>query len=54
MATQGVLGEATLKEFEQGLRGQMVAPGDRDYDEVRALYAAAVGRPVGGGREAPG
>jgi 23S rRNA pseudouridine2605 synthase len=23
-------------------------------DEVRALYAAAVGRPVGGGREAPG
>ena len=41
MATQGVLGEATLKEFEQGLRGQMVAPGDRDYDEVRALWNGA-------------
>ena len=34
-----------------------LAPGDwrpLRADEVRALYAAAVGRPVGGGREAPG
>jgi 23S rRNA pseudouridine2605 synthase len=34
-----------------------LAPGDwrpLRPDEVRALYAAAVGRPVGGGREAPG
>ena len=38
MATQGVLGEATLKEFEEGLRGGMVAPGDHDYDAVRALW----------------
>jgi 23S rRNA pseudouridine2605 synthase len=34
-----------------------LAPGEwrpLDAGEVRALYAAAVGRPVGGGREAPG
>ncbi len=27
MATQGVLGAATLKEFEDGLTGELVQPG---------------------------
>ena len=31
-----VLGEATLGELEQGLRGQLVRPGDDGYDEARA------------------
>src|SRR4029077_6929084 len=38
MATQGVLGAATLKEFEDGLHGEMVKPGDGAYDEARAIW----------------
>src|SRR4029077_9002155 len=38
MATQGVLGAATLKEFEDGLNGEMVKPGDGAYDEARAIW----------------
>ena len=36
-----VLGEATLGELEQGLRGQLVRPGDDDYDEARAIWNGA-------------
>ncbi|HSS04082.1 MAG TPA: FAD-binding oxidoreductase [Solirubrobacterales bacterium] len=38
MATQGVLGAATLKEFEEGLHGSLVQPGDASYDEARAIW----------------
>jgi FAD/FMN-containing dehydrogenase len=41
MATQGVLGQATLKEFEEGLHGELVARGDTGYDEARALWNGA-------------
>src|ERR1700710_1350070 len=38
MATQGVLGAATLKEFEDGLQGEMVRPDGSGYDEARAIW----------------
>jgi FAD/FMN-containing dehydrogenase len=38
MATQGVLGAATLKEFEDGLHGSLVQPGDAAYDEARSIW----------------
>ena len=34
------LGEATLGELEQGLRGQLIRPGDPDYDEARSIWNA--------------
>jgi FAD/FMN-containing dehydrogenase len=47
MATHGVLGEATLKEFEDGLHGSLVRPGDAGYDEARAIWNGAHdGRPA--------
>jgi len=47
MATQGVLGAATLKEFEEGLHGSLVRPGDSAYDEARAIWNGVHdGRPV--------
>jgi FAD/FMN-containing dehydrogenase len=36
-----VLGEATLGELEQGLRGQLIRPEDEDYDEARAIWNGA-------------
>ena len=41
MATQGVLGAATLTEFEDGLTGSVVRPGDDGYDEARAIWNGA-------------
>ena len=38
MASQGVLGAATLREFEEGLRGELVRPEDAGYDEARAIW----------------
>jgi FAD/FMN-containing dehydrogenase len=38
MATQGVLGEATLKEFEDGLHGGLVQPADEAFDEARSIW----------------
>jgi FAD/FMN-containing dehydrogenase len=38
MATHGVLGAATLKEFEEGLHGSLVRPSDSAYDEARAIW----------------
>lgn len=38
MATQGVLGAATLKEFEDGLQGEMIRPDGAGYDEARAIW----------------
>src|ERR1700755_3225951 len=34
-------GEATLAELEQGLRGELIRPGDEGYDEARAIWNAA-------------
>src|SRR5215213_9654831 len=36
-----VLGDGTLAELEQGLRGQLVRPGDADYDEARSIWNGA-------------
>jgi FAD/FMN-containing dehydrogenase len=38
MSTHGVLGAATLKEFEDGLHGELVRPGDPAYDGARAIW----------------
>ena len=35
------LGEATLGELEQGLRGRLIRPGDDGYDEARAIWNGA-------------
>ena len=49
MATQGVLGAATLKEFEDGLHGELIQPGDGAYDEAVDLERRPR-RPPGGDR----
>ena len=41
MTTQGVLGKATLKEFEEGLHGELIRPEDSGYDEARAIWNGA-------------
>lgn len=41
MTTQGVLGAATLTEFEDGLEGRLVRPEDGGYDEARAIWNGA-------------
>ncbi len=41
MATQGVLGAATLKEFEDGLHGELIRPGDGAYEEARSIWNGA-------------
>jgi len=41
MATHGVLGAATLTEFEDGLTGSLVRAGDEAYDEARAIWNGA-------------
>jgi FAD/FMN-containing dehydrogenase len=41
MATRGVLGAATLKEFEESLSGELVRPEDPGYDEARAIWNGA-------------
>jgi FAD/FMN-containing dehydrogenase len=47
MSTHGVLGAATLKEFEEGMQGEVVTPTDASYDEARAIWNGAHdGRPA--------
>src|SRR3954471_6563880 len=36
-----VLGDATLAEFEQGLSGRLIRPGDESYDEARSIWNGA-------------
>ena len=35
---QDTLGEATLGEFAEGLRGELVRPTDPSYDEARTTF----------------
>jgi FAD/FMN-containing dehydrogenase len=35
------IGEATIAEFEAGLRGRVVRPGDADYDHERSIWNGA-------------
>jgi len=35
------LGDATIGELEQGLHGQLIRPGDADYDAARAVWNGA-------------
>ncbi|MGE5407193.1 MAG: FAD-binding oxidoreductase [Syntrophothermus sp.] len=41
MAAQGVLGAATLSEFEEGMRGEVIRPDSPGYDEARAIWNGA-------------
>ncbi|MEV6269733.1 FAD-binding oxidoreductase [Kribbella sp. NPDC051936] len=40
-ARQDALGEATLGEFAEGLRGELIRPTDPSYDEARSIWNAA-------------
>ncbi len=40
-ARQDTLGEATLGELAEGLRGELVRPSDPSYDEARSIWNAA-------------
>ena len=40
-ARQDSLGEATLGELAEGLRGELVRPTDPSYDEARSIWNAA-------------
>jgi len=40
-ARQDSLGEATLGEFAEGLRGELIRPTDPSYDEARSIWNAA-------------
>jgi FAD/FMN-containing dehydrogenase len=41
MTTNDALGEATLGEFAQSLRGELLRPGDPSYDEARSIWNGA-------------
>ena len=41
MTTKDALGEATLGEFAQSLRGELLRPGDASYDEARSIWNGA-------------
>jgi FAD/FMN-containing dehydrogenase len=40
--THAVVGEASLQELEESLRGELVRPADSDYDEARAVWNGAI------------
>ncbi len=39
--------QATLEAFQASLRGQLILPGDEEYDEARAVYNAMIDRRPG-------
>src|SRR4051812_49591608 len=36
-----VIGDATIGELRSSIRGQVIRPGDKSYDEVRAIWNAS-------------
>src|SRR5437868_13724756 len=36
--------EATIQEFKSRLRGELIRPGDRDYETARMVYNAMIDR----------
>ena len=42
--TQAVLGEASVEEFQNSLRGPLIRPGDEEYDEVRQVWNGMIDR----------
>jgi FAD/FMN-containing dehydrogenase len=43
-ATQAVVGDASLRELEESLRGELIRPDHPEYDEARAVWNGAIDR----------
>src|SRR3954447_3364456 len=43
-ATQAVVGDASLQELEESLRGELIRPDHPEYDEARAVWNGAIDR----------
>jgi len=41
-ATHSIVGEASLQELEESLRGELIRPADAGYDEARAVWSGAI------------
>ena len=41
-ATHSIVGEASLQELEESLRGELIRPADAGYDEARAVWNGAI------------
>src|SRR3954468_103399 len=43
-ATQAVVGDASLQELEESLRGELIRPDHPEYHEARAVWNGAIDR----------
>src|ERR1700750_1824010 len=41
-STHTIVGEASLQELEESLRGELIRPADAGYDEARAVWNGAI------------
>jgi hypothetical protein len=42
MGTDAVVEEAAVEEFKEGLRGELLRPGDDGYEEARRVWNAMI------------